>query len=455
MLFLPPEDEIELYTTGFDNDIFGRKKVSVRLSNILDRIDDPLVIALDGRWGTGKTYFLKRWVGAHGIENGGKAHTIYFDAFAHDYLGDPLIALVSALVERTPADDKSKIDRVKETAIKLAKPVARIGLAIATFGATEALNDFGDVVVKSGTSEVQKKIDEFWKKEEGRQAAFKEFCDAITKLTLSDDGKTITPIAIVIDELDRCRPDYALEVLEIIKHFFAVPHVHFILGVNLSALENSVRARYGLEIDATAYLQKFLSFTINLPNHIGDYNRTLTTMKYVETLAKKMGTPQHIVSEIEKQLKFITLKNHVSIRDVGKILSTASLLADVALNKDILSRFRILMVTLIIVSVVNPSMLKRFVAANIDNNELRSFFSVEDKNLNQKLESGEYNRDFDHHLLVTYSTWLWIIGDETLRASDFGRQIAQQFSHFGETNGIERHPQYIYDNWLNNLNFDS
>ena len=108
MRFLPPEEPIELYKSVFDDDLLGRKKVSQSLSNILDRIEDPLVVALDGRWGTGKSYFLKRWVGAHKMQNSGKALTIYFDAFAHDYLSDPLIALVGALSKRLPKSEKSK-----------------------------------------------------------------------------------------------------------------------------------------------------------------------------------------------------------------------------------------------------------------------------------------------------------------------------------------------------------
>ncbi len=52
-----------------------------------------------GLW---QTYFLKRWGGAHQNENGGKAQTVYFDAFSHDFLDDPLTALIGAISDRTP-----------------------------------------------------------------------------------------------------------------------------------------------------------------------------------------------------------------------------------------------------------------------------------------------------------------------------------------------------------------
>jgi len=52
MKILPPERPVDLYEEGFgDNDILERKKVSQALSHLVDRIEDPLVIALEGKWG--------------------------------------------------------------------------------------------------------------------------------------------------------------------------------------------------------------------------------------------------------------------------------------------------------------------------------------------------------------------------------------------------------------------
>jgi len=150
MRFMPPEPAVELYKDGFGiSDILLRTKVSKALSSLVGRIDDPVVIALDGRWGTGKSYFLKRWVGAHTEENGGSATTIYFDAFAHDYLSDPLPALVSALSERVPSSSAPRVDKLKKAAFKLVRPLARAGLAAATYGASEAFNGAGDVIAES------------------------------------------------------------------------------------------------------------------------------------------------------------------------------------------------------------------------------------------------------------------------------------------------------------------
>ena len=85
MKFLPPEPPVDLYNEGFgSSDILGRKKTSKALTNLLERIDDPLVLALNGEWGTGKSYFLKRWVGARTIENNSSSTVVFFDSFAND-----------------------------------------------------------------------------------------------------------------------------------------------------------------------------------------------------------------------------------------------------------------------------------------------------------------------------------------------------------------------------------
>ena len=101
MKYLPPEPKINLYNQGFEPDDFlGRAQTGRQLSELVEKIDDPFVLALDGVWGGGKSHFLKCWVGAHKLENDGIATTVYIDAFQHDFLEEPLIALTSAISSR-------------------------------------------------------------------------------------------------------------------------------------------------------------------------------------------------------------------------------------------------------------------------------------------------------------------------------------------------------------------
>lgn len=457
MKILPPEAEVNLYEEGFgDIDLLERKKVGKALSSLIDRIDDPLVIALEGKWGTGKTHFLKRWVGAHTLENGSTATTVYFDAFKHDYLNDPLPALVSALTDRLPEGNEAKVQRVKKAAFKLAKPLARIGLAVATYGATEALNSVGDVIAETMSTESAAALEKYWKEETGRREAMSEFKNAIEVLAASSlKGSTGSALVFVIDELDRCRPDYALEVLEVIKHFFSVPHVHFILGVNLRALENSVCARYGGKTDGHAYLKKFIQITLELPVEIRTtHNTSHTNLLYLAHLIREMGVPSHIGEVLQKEVALVSLFNSISMRDIEKIVSSISLASEEVLSKNsIYLGWISIMVDLVIAKTVRPDLYPKLLNATITRDDLVSYFGATSDVITEMI-SEKYNNEYNSQIHWKYLTWLFIIQDERIEELEAGdiRSIKSQFNEFwrGDSRKL---PMEINSKWLDQFNF--
>jgi len=265
----PKEPEFKLYKTGFDGDLLDRAASGVALSGLVERIEDPMVIALDGGWGTGKSWFLKRWVGYHRNEHKGTARTVYFDAFAHDYLDDPLVALMGALLEVLAEDgDQTEAERntLKDAVWKYGPAALQFSTKVAGALFKNYVGDLGDDLTDVGVDGVGTAA-AFWKHEETRRGAMEQFGAALQALTLPDgEAGEARKLVIVADELDRCRPDYALSLLEVIKHFFAVDNVHFVLGVNLRELENMVKVRYGTQEGAALYLQKFVTLTMELPN---------------------------------------------------------------------------------------------------------------------------------------------------------------------------------------------
>src|SRR5690625_1737253 len=152
--------------------------------------------------------------------------------------------------------------------------------------------------------------------------------DALTELTKSassEDQRPI-PLVVVVDELDRCRPDYALALLEIIKHFFSVEHVHFVLGVNRKALEHSVRARYGSGIDAERYLRKFVSLTMHLPTQHDDFSNTPIIITYFLRAAKEMKIDSDVSEHFRSHLHILNPHHALTMRDVNQVLSRAALI---------------------------------------------------------------------------------------------------------------------------------
>ncbi len=99
-----------------------------------------------------------------------------------------------------------------------------------------------------------------------RSETLNEIKDSLNKLAKDEYFKTNGKrFVILVDELDRCRPTYAIELLEAVKHFFSAPNVVFVLGVCKPQLEHSIKAVYGSTFDAGLYLQRFFHLTYELP----------------------------------------------------------------------------------------------------------------------------------------------------------------------------------------------
>jgi energy-coupling factor transporter ATP-binding protein EcfA2 len=333
----PPEPDFTPGDKGFDDkdatglpyDLLGRKAVGKQLSDLIERIEEPLVIALDGGWGSGKSHFLKLWTGAHRKENGGTAKVIYFDAFEHDYLNDPLVGLVGAILQEPGelAWQDAALHNIKSAASKLLRPATRIGIAVATAGASELAVAAFDPLVQATGKEAEKAIDAMWAKEASRKQAMRDFRKALSELAKDDTGNP-QKLVFIVDELDRCRPDYALSLLEVTKHFFTVPNVHFVLGVNLTALENCVRVRYGEGTDSEQYLQKFLQVRMAFPKTTTPDGEDSIVLRYLAVWSKQTDIDETIFEEICRPLEAMSMRREITLRDIQRIFAYAALLPD-------------------------------------------------------------------------------------------------------------------------------
>ncbi|MGB7431350.1 MAG: P-loop NTPase fold protein [Ahrensia sp.] len=450
MKLFPQDNSVVIYETAFeDDDILERSSISKQLSDLVERMEDPIVLALDDIWGSGKTYFLKRWVGAHRKENKGRAVTVYFDAFESDYLSDPLVSIISAVSERIPAEQQSTLEKWKSAATKLAKPSFGIALSLATFGAKQHLDQIGDVIADAASSEATDAAKNLWAAEKERKDAVKSFQDLLIQLTKDEDA----PIVIVIDELDRCRPDYALSVLETIKHFFSVPNVHFILGINGTALENSVKARYGADVDAENYLRKFISVSFSLPKTIGAGRDETVVMRYAKQLISDMKLPGNLSNRCANLLSYVALENEVSLRDVGKVFSKIALLPNEATTENLMPGWTDIICVLILSSVLNPKLHKKLVLANSSTNEIRDFLGASNIKTKYKID-GEFNREFDRGLAVWLVLTVYACGvSKSLEIDDeiLQRQwdsMGQYFDRFPSLTEIKKIPAEIQRIWI-------
>ncbi len=285
---------------GFTNDIFERKSFGDSLLGLIKHSDDGLVISLDSQWGEGKTTFIKMWQGALKEE---KIANIYIDAFQNDYNNDAFITIASAIIAYTEkhcpaekAEIKAEIlDAAKKVGVKILpifgkialKAVTAVTLNVIDKSDIEALKTIKDDVATGISDAAEKMIEERLNaqtKDIDLVETFKKKLGELAK-KISEQGNG--KLVIIIDELDRCRPSFAVEILEKIKHFFSVPNVFFVLVMHKQQLECAVKHIYGDEIVAHTYLQKFIHVETTLPKR-NDISRS-NIKTYIEQLSFQQG----------------------------------------------------------------------------------------------------------------------------------------------------------------------
>lgn len=178
----------------------------------------------------------------------------------------------------------------------------------------------------------------------------------------------------MIDELDRCRPDYALSLLEIVKHFFNVSGVHFVLGVNLSELQNSVRVRYGSNVDAATYLQKFYSVVLRLPRRI---QYTQTYLLYYLHASGQMQIPVPIHKTAHALLERYNGTTPMTPRTIQRILTVLALIPHKR-PQHISNEF---LVTAAITKVCAPHIYEAMRLNELKTQDLRQVFNLDQNDL--------------------------------------------------------------------------
>lgn len=260
----------------FGQDLFGRKNFGVALANIVKNSTDPLVISLDGNWGEGKSTFVKSWqtiLDKEGVPN------IYIDAFASDYVDDAFMVVAGAITEYVSThapEKKSKefVDKAKNVGAHVLSLSAKIGIRAISAGVIKDtdLQDFskiGDDISKDISSSAEKYIKDRLINHKAERQSVERFKSFLSTIPAGLKVPSENPLTVIIDELDRCRPSFAVEMLEKIKHLFSVPNVNFLLVINKAQLQESIKSTYGVNINAHTYLQKFITIEATLPKKKG------------------------------------------------------------------------------------------------------------------------------------------------------------------------------------------
>lgn len=248
----------------FKNDKLGRKETIENLSSLIKSENNAFTLSINADWGAGKTTFVKLWQAY--LKEEFKIKSIYFSAWEDDFSKEPLIAILGEINQyisdnyKTDNTAKEKFEEVKKIGGKILKRAIPVLLKTMTSGLVDINNNGLEEVIGAIAESSGKELIENYSKE---KTITKEFKEAIQNL-LQEIGDE-KPFVIFIDELDRCRPLYAIELLERVKHIFGINGLVFVLSIDKKQLSESIKSQYG-NIDTNNYLKRFIDMDYNLIN---------------------------------------------------------------------------------------------------------------------------------------------------------------------------------------------
>lgn len=346
-----------------------RKQYANILSQIINLNKDGFVLAINNEWGAGKTTFVKMWQRQLQLE---KFKTIYFNAWENDFEQKPLIALLAEF-KKLAGEDRV----VKETMDKLIKK-AGIFIKNAFPAATKTLvkkylgEEYVDTIegTAKGLSDIlADEITEYLDRKEG----IKEFRVALTEFT--NQYANDRPLIFIIDELDRCRPHYTVELLEQIKHLFTVKNIVFVLAIDKDQLKHAICGVYGsASIDAEQYLRKIFDIEYSIPQPNAELFTPYLIAKYdfndcyTSSITCTKDGFEEIVSTIFS-LRAITL------REQEKIISRTKLCCFFFKKRP--NYFPSLIFLMIFIKEKNKAFYERIISRKASYNTISSDFSTE------------------------------------------------------------------------------
>ena len=250
----PPERPIDPQNPWAD-DLVGRDELASKLTRLVQTADQPMRCSLHGPWGSGKTYLLRRW--QQELENAG-FRAIYYNAWEDDSCNEPLLAMLGQLrMEFDQPEFRNIIRLMGKASVPLLE--ATTGALIQSTAGFTLQGLLHGIRTRWKTTRADM-LDEYVNQRRIRV----ELKQSLNMLADRVNGTTQRPMVFIIDELDRCRPAYAVQCLEHVKHIMDIPGVVFMLGINRDELCKAVQYTNG-QIDASSYLQRFFDFEFNLP----------------------------------------------------------------------------------------------------------------------------------------------------------------------------------------------
>ena len=253
----------------WSDDALQRQSIASELDALVTQLAggaEPATIALDGGYGTGKTFILERWVQEMRDRD---QVAVYYNAWENDCDDDPLVSLIETLVSN---DKTGWAERAARASNEALTGILRKYTGIDAQKVLAASKDQSVGLLDAARH---------------RRESHQKLKDILAELVGAAQTNESSGVVVVVDELDRCRPTFANELMERVKHVLNVPGLVFVFGVNIVALRETVKAVYG-NIDAHQYLLRMFTTTLQMPPGVS-FHDSDQTRKYLQWLADRYG----------------------------------------------------------------------------------------------------------------------------------------------------------------------
>lgn len=252
-------NENAVVTRSFDGDMLERRAFGESIYKLIHSLPRG-VIALDGDWGVGKSWFgenLKKL-----IQEKNELHAVLVNAFEADWADDPSLALIASIASQLPEEKQEKfITSVAPMVLRAVPALSKVAVkAVANYVGVDKdiAGALADAIKGGADSYVKGKLKQLTEKSKDLNELKSAIYDCIRQ-------EGVKKIVIFVDELDRCSPEYSIKFLERLKHLFEINGVVFVLLWNRRQIKNAVESFYGPGTNGQMYLDKFIDYPLSLP----------------------------------------------------------------------------------------------------------------------------------------------------------------------------------------------
>lgn len=310
-------------------DILQREDFVSRVLTVIDTLAKnkrSCCFAIDGEWGAGKSFVLdmikNQLADIQSEETNDNRYFLFdYNCWQYDYYDEPSVAIISAM-----------LDTIEEQIRVLSEDDKKDFLAawgMVKVRLLDIVGKFTEDRIGVNVAELYRELGENRSQIEEEFAQKHEFDELFKfKKTIEEARTILTEIAqdqtiiLVVDELDRCIPEYAIKVLERLHHLFdGIPNIIVMIAIDSKQLEHSIKQIYGEETSVENYLKKFISFSIKLDR--GKVNANIFE-KYATYFARFDLSDDKERDFVEEALP-IVLEN-MEVRKQEKIFEKAELI---------------------------------------------------------------------------------------------------------------------------------